>query len=93
VEEKYLEISLPRMPGGKLTRRNAGPPPSGLWARDILGRGGLSSPDEGFPLDGGRVESNSSVEYLSHSIPPFFHDPAAQLMNDMLEAMGIAYRH
>jgi hypothetical protein len=62
--EKHLELSLPRTLGGEqlnLTRWNARTPLSRLWARDILGWGGLSSLHGGFPLDGGLAGSNFSV--------------------------------
>jgi hypothetical protein len=97
VEEKLLEISPPRMPGieqGNLTRCNAGPPPSGLLARDTLGWGGLSSLNEGSPLGVGLVGSTPvSRTSLTPFPPTVFPDPAAQLTNDMLEAMDDPCRH
>jgi hypothetical protein len=46
------------------------------------------SPDEDSPLDGGLIRPTLSVESLATTFPQsIFPDPAAELTNNMLEAM------
>jgi hypothetical protein len=74
-EEKWkkstLKYSYPecRVENRKSDTKQRRPTSIRSLGRDTLGCGGLSSPDEGYPLDGGLAGSNSSVEDFAYSTP------------------------